>query len=329
MRWLALLCVLLVGCASTQKSDYIRTTGTGTSLNEARYNAFRDAIEIRVGTIILSERESNKFNLVKDQILAHSAGYVDDYKIIQSHTSNGRVTVTVDVLVADSKIANHIIATGKSNKNIDGNRHDAQYSTLMNERNTGDKILDNVLKGYPMKAYTIKQQPYSITIDHNRNMVMNIPYEVSWNYSYIESMSEVLGLLEDERPSLLKKIPGNITIMVKNPKDYVLGKKSVYRFNDVSRVHKVQDAFTGKNEMRIKYSINDYGRNTMIGGCWLPGSMSGYKESFYGIGSTDDVRIFGNTKEKNTISFMIPSNLTAIINRASTVELSIVARSDC
>jgi hypothetical protein len=329
MRWLILVCLIISGCASTQKSVYVRTTGTGKNLEEARHIAFRDAIEIRVGTLILSERESTKFDLVKDQIIAHSGGYVDDYKIVHSHTNNGRVTVTVDVLVADSKITNHILSMGKSSKNIDGNKHDAQYSTLMNERKSGDRILDNVLKKYPMNAYNIKQQPYTITIDPMRNMVMNIPYEVSWNYSYIESLSEVLALLEDESPSILKKMPGNITIMVKNPKDYVIGKKSVYRFNDVSRVYKVQDAFSGKNEMRIKYSINDYGRNTMIDGCWVSGSVSGYKDSFYGVGSTNDVRIFGNTKEKNVISFVIPSNLTAIINRASTVELSVVARSDC
>ncbi len=328
MRWLVLVCLILAGCASTSKSNYIRTTGTGSTFEEAKQVAFRDAIEYQIGTLVLSERESTKYDLIKNQILVHSAGYVDDYKVISTDRRHNQVTVTVDVLVAQSKITNQIIATSKSTDKMDGQRHEAQYSTLMNERKQGDKILDNVLKGYPVKAYTIKQFPYKISIDNYRNMVLNVPYELSWNYEYIVSLRETLNLLEDGSNGLLKNSPGNVTIMVKNPKDIVIGERTTHRFNDMSRVYKIQDSVTGKNEMRIKMTINDYGRNTLLSQCWAPPAIAGYG-SFYGIGSSYDIKIYGNHKEKNTISVLIPSNLMSMLNQMNSVELSVVAESNC
>lgn len=326
---LLLVALVLTGCASTPKSDYIRTTGTGASLEEAKQSAFREAVQIRVGTLVLSERESNQYEILKDQILVHSAGYVDDYKVINSHTENKIVTATVDVLVADSKLTNHILSSGKSSKLIDGARHEAQYSTFMRERQTGDKILDNVLKGYPMNAYKIKQEKHMVSIDSNRNLVLSVPYELSWNFSFIQSLNEVLGLLEDGSNGFLKKSPGKITVMVKDPKDMLIGKQSVYNFNDMSRVYKVQDTFTSNSEVRIKYSIKDYGQNTLYAGCWTPSFVSGYSSAFYAIGHSNNVMVYGNNKEKNVISFVVPSNLFSVLDRASDIELSIVTRGYC
>lgn len=328
MRWLVLVCLILSGCASTSKSNYIRTTGTGNTFEEAKQVAFRDAIEYQIGTLVLSERESTKYDLIKNQILVHSAGYVDDYKVISTDRGPNQVTVTVDVLVAQSKITNQIISSSKSAINVDGQRHEAQYTTLMHERNQGDRILDNVLKGYPMKAYTIKQFPYKVSIDNYRNMVLNVPYELSWNYEYIVSLRETLNVLEDGSNGLLKNSPGNVTIMVKNPKDIVIGERSTHRFNDMSRVYKIQNGMTGNNEFRIKMTINDYGKNTLVNQCWAPSAVSGHG-SFYSIGSSNDIKFYGNHKEKNNINVVLPSNLMSILNRANSVELAVVAVSDC
>jgi len=328
MRWIVLVCAILAGCASTSKPNYIRATGTGTTLEEAKQIAFRDAIEYQIGTMVLSERESSKHDLIKNQILVHSAGYVDDFKIINTIKSNGQTTVTVDVLVASSKIDNQILSSGKSSNNFDGNRHDAQYSTLVKERIQGDLILDNFLRGYPTKAYKIKQQKYTVSVDNYRNLVLNVPYELSWNFEYIKSLRSLLDTIEDGSNGILKHSPGNVTIMAKDPKDFVLGERTIHRFNDISRVSKIQQGMTNGSELRLKLTITDYGNNRLFSQCWAPASISGYG-SFYAIGSVTDIRIYGNHKEKQVINFTVPSNLTSMINRFSSVELNVVAERDC
>jgi hypothetical protein len=56
--------------------------GNGTTLENAKNDAFRNAITMIVGTAVLSERESRKDNLTKDDLINYSAGYVDRYQII-------------------------------------------------------------------------------------------------------------------------------------------------------------------------------------------------------------------------------------------------------
>ena len=55
--------------------DPIRTQGRGSTFEEAKNEAFRSAIEIKVGSAIVSEQET--FNdKVRDEIVNYSAGYV-------------------------------------------------------------------------------------------------------------------------------------------------------------------------------------------------------------------------------------------------------------
>ena len=88
MRLLLLtVCFILTGCASTSKSDnYLRTSGVGNTYEEAKNNAFREAIEYQVGVVIASERESYNDKLIKNEILAYSSAFVDEYKIISQQT---------------------------------------------------------------------------------------------------------------------------------------------------------------------------------------------------------------------------------------------------
>jgi hypothetical protein len=98
MRLLLLaVCFILTACASTSKSDnYIRSTGVGNTYEEAKTNAFKEAIEYHLGVVISSERESLKENLTKNDILAYSSGFVDEYKIISQQNIGNKVQLIVD-----------------------------------------------------------------------------------------------------------------------------------------------------------------------------------------------------------------------------------------
>ena len=121
MRWLLLVaCLMLSACATTNKNTYIRTSGTGANFELAKQNAFREAIQIKVGALVLSERESNAYKLVKDDILVYSAGYVEDFKVISTTNINKNVVVTMDVMVSSSKIADSILSKKDNAKIFSG-----------------------------------------------------------------------------------------------------------------------------------------------------------------------------------------------------------------
>ena len=48
----------------------ITVTVNGKTYEEAKYNAFREAIEYKIGTVVVSEREQENLKLVRNNVLA-------------------------------------------------------------------------------------------------------------------------------------------------------------------------------------------------------------------------------------------------------------------
>lgn len=317
-----LLVSLLAGCASTSNSNYIRVTGQGNTYEDAKRSAFSAAVEYRVGSLIVSERESHNDKLTKEEILVYSAGFVDDYKIVTQTIKGNQIVITMDVIVSDHKISQRIISKSTSNKTFNGERHQTQIDTYFKERVNGDKVLNTVLNDFPKRAFDINQQPHMLQIDSRRNVTIAIPYTITWNYNYIVSLRSILDTLEEGRISLLTNSPGNVVIFAKDPKDYVLGKKTTHRFNDVTRVDNIKDAFID-NEVRIMMRLNHRKGSTLY--CYTPKFISGMSGSFYGIGDQGTVVIFGNQVEKGVLNLPVSHSISDIYN----VQLQIVSTKNC
>ena len=111
---------------------------------------------------------------------------------------------------------------------------DALGNKSLDQKQKGDKMLDMVLSTYPQNAFVISQTPYSLTVDSNRNATFNIPYTLKWNYDFITAMNEGMSLVQDKLDliGMLNPATSNVTIMAKDPKDFLFGRKKLYKFND-------------------------------------------------------------------------------------------------
>jgi len=325
---LLVACLLVSACSTVPNNKYTTVTGEGPTLDRAKQNAFRQAVQLKVGSAVVSEQVATVNKLVKDDIIVHSAGYVDDFKVLDTILVNGTYRVTIDVLVSDSKISNMILNSGKSEKNIDGSRASTSVSTYMAQKKTGDKLLGNVLSGYPKHAYIIEQGEYTIGVNQYRNTTFAIAYKLKWNYDYLASLNEVLSKLEDGGSGIFgNQSIGNVTIMAKNPKDWLIGRTDTYRFNDLIRTDQIKSSMNGNNEVRIKVSVYDSNFKSIYESCVAPLFVNGYSKSFYAIGNTNYTVFYGNESENGLIS--LPPNLHGVINKSNSVELSVVPVSDC
>lgn len=320
---LLVACLVLASCATTQQSNYIRVTGEGVNQDRAKENAFREAIQIRVGTVVLSEREATLHKINRDDINVYSAGYVDDYKIISVDRSNNKVKVTVDVLVADSKLVNQRLNTGKSINNIEGDKANDSYKTFAEQKKQGDKILFSVLRSYPESAYMVTQKPYSVSVNAYRNIVLQVPYKIIWNYDYIQAFNEALGLTEDNQFSFLQKAPSNVIVMAKNPKDLVLGEKKHYKFNDVPLLDRMKNAMGYDRQAMIMLVLKNNTNNEVYRHCWPT------HKTFFSVGEPSYLVIFGNTVEENVLQLVIKPEYNQILEQSRNIEVKVVPHSKC
>lgn len=330
MRFVLFLASLvLAGCATTQLNHSLRVSGVGTNFENARHDAFTKAIEYKMGTLVLSERETHNLKLIKNDISVFSSGYIDRYNIVSETNNGSTVSVVVDVTVSDSKIKDRLLGSGTNLKELEGERHSVQYSSYMNDRIKGDKILEVVLNDYPSRAYVIQQGMHEFKLDTHRNALLRVPYKMIWNYNYIVSLNEALSILQDGSNGFMKPSPGMITVMAKDPKDLLLGKKDVYKFNDMKRVYSVNDSFTGFNEARIQLVIKNKQLSEVYKKCYESNSINGNTKSFYSLGN--NFILYGNQQDQGVLTVPISPNstLNAVLKDSYRVELSIVKLEKC
>jgi len=331
MRLLLLaVCFILTACASTSKSDgYLRTTGVGNTYEEAKNNAFREAIEYQVGVVIASERESYNEKLVKNEILAYSSAFIDEYKIISQQNIGTKIQVVVDVKLSLLRLSDRILSKGKDSKNLDGAKHDNQYKSFLENKQNGDMILANVLNDYPRRAYDIQQSNYIVKIDTYRNLTLTIPYTLSWNPNYIASLNDAIKIVADGKPSLWSQERG---IAQQYPATVRVGTEKYY-FNEFVIPNKLLDAVMDWNEIRINMEIKDFYNRTQYSECFVPKQLHSRVGDYYNINYVKTINVgFNKTAgEQSSIEMKIHQNskLAYIMQNLSTIELSVVPKKVC
>lgn len=193
-----LTAVILVAKLLTIDLDptyYVRVESSGRTDSEARKEAFKAAVEYAVGATVVSSTSVDlaKQRVNRSELLSYSAGYVNDFKVVSQSIENGAVTLVVDVWIKKSKIADRLLGESKTNGVIEGQRIQAQQESLQNERRAGDQVLQTVLSDYPTKSFVVKTSPTKSYFDDNRNLILEIPYTVSWDQNYLEALFEVLS----------------------------------------------------------------------------------------------------------------------------------------
>ena len=318
-------CLLFVGSA-VAGNNYIRVVSTAPTLEQAKELAFREAIQIRVGTIVLSERESSFENTLKDNVSVYSAGYVDDYKVISIVPKNSTVEVTVDVLVADSKLMNQKLSQGKDKKSFDGEKVVTTLNSFLQQKQKGDQLLQTVMGSYPKNAFVINQQPYVLSLDSYRNTILKIPYTIQWNNDFIVALREAMGLLEDNTYKPGAMAPANIIITDKNNSQ---GDKNWFKFNDMPTLQNVKTELTGRKELRILMDFIDGNGRSLYKQCYAPESIANRKPVFYNMNDRRGIFIFGNGVESGLLQLQIPPAYNPVIQKTSKIELSVVSASGC
>ena len=313
---LALFCAGSVYSQPTTKIDpkdpgYVRSVGNGTTLENAKNDAFRNAITMIVGTAVLSERESRKDNLTKDDLLNYSAGYVDRYQVTDKIENLNNVTVIVDVIVKSSKIHERVLNTGRTEKQIEGDRLSTQYNTYLEQQKSGDAFLGAVVNDYPNRAFEIKQGKHEFVLDSKRRAILIVPFEMRWSYKYLVALNEALGKVQygDRRSS------ERINVISKNPKDWMFGRTDTYYFNDGTQPDQLKSTF--RSELFIQAKIKDGDGDVLFAECYNP------DVTFAGANDRGSYTIFGNEVLDNNVQIPINYKIKAALERADSVELSV------
>lgn len=180
----------------SEKIEKIMVTGVGIDFEKARQNAIRNAIEQVIGTYVSSDTMVKNSQVIKDQILSYSGGYVKNMDVIaQERTDDGLFSIKIEALVISTKLKRKIESMNIAMKKVEGESLFAEASSKIDEQRSGQELLDNMMSKYPQAAYIYSVNKPSIvsTNPNNEKTTVQIPIIIKWDEAYIQELRSVLS----------------------------------------------------------------------------------------------------------------------------------------
>lgn len=174
----------------SKKVYYIRVQSQARDFEQAKKQSFRLASEQVAGTVVLSESELRNSKLTRDEIITYSSGLIDEYKIIDRVDGPGYVKLTMDVWITESVMAQRLLAKSVTDKKINGDSLSVRLGSILEEQQRGDDIFRAILRDYPKRAYVVKLTSSTTELDHNRNVNINVKWELAWDQRFTNAFYE-------------------------------------------------------------------------------------------------------------------------------------------
>lgn len=202
--WLALVQAAHAGSANVA----VTVTGTGPTLELARSDATRQALQQTISQLVVVDREISGNTVLRDRVLSTMNGYIDKFVVRREIKTGAEFSVTADVVVSASRIENFIGIVTSAGGAFDGSsllaeqaRRQAQAQADILQRKARGEIFDNVLRPFPSKAMSIRI--LGITLSNTSPDELVITVEVTHNPEFIKALEGSVEAL-----SVVKCVPG-------------------------------------------------------------------------------------------------------------------------
>jgi hypothetical protein len=255
----------------SQKVYYVQVESSAPTPAQARAEGFKLAVSQAVGTLVVAESEVKNQQLVRNEIIQYSSGYIQDFKILSEAQVGSMTRVVMDVWVTESKIADRLLNVSKADGVIEGDKSAVQYRSNLNQLQSGDRLLEIILNDFPNKAFDIKAGKSVVTMPA-RGIQIQIPINISWNKEYISSLTEALEKIRQGQTGNYYRGPDwAAVIRFKNQSDWFMSTAS---FRDRIKLDLLESNLI-LSKPQIKLIIRDDVGNILLGKCFQYDGLTG------------------------------------------------------
>lgn len=196
--WLTLVQPAHAGSANVA----VTVTGTGPTLELARSDATRQALQQTISQLVVVDREISGNTVLRDRVLSTMNGYIDKFVVRREIKTGAEFSVTADVVVSASRIENFIGIITSAGGSFDGSsllaeraRRQAQTQADLLQRKARGEIFDNVLRPFPSKAISVRT--LGITLSDTNPDELRITVEVTHNPEFIKALEGTVKALSE------------------------------------------------------------------------------------------------------------------------------------
>lgn len=196
-----IITLVFAGIAYSQAMDDMKvvvTSGIGVTAEKARINALKNAIEQVIGSYVTAETRIKNDELIKDEILQYSAGYVKKHEILsKNQDEDGLWEVNIRASVISTKLKMKIEKMNLSVKKIDGGSLFGEAITKIEERKDAWTLMNGILDKYPKATYNLTiGKPQIIEVNGesekaNVRIGITIEFDQEWLGEFKNSIKQI------------------------------------------------------------------------------------------------------------------------------------------
>lgn len=184
------------GADEPEVLEKVVAKGMGTTEDGAYKNAISNAVEQTIGLYIKSESMVSNAQLIKDEILSYSGGYVKDIKIIrQEKDTDGLFSVTIQANVVSTKLKLKLEAINIAVQKVDGGSLFGEAISKISEKKNTAEIFKKTVSKYPQAAYVynIGKPEITSTNQSKGTVTMLISISIRWDESFLAEFEQTLS----------------------------------------------------------------------------------------------------------------------------------------
>ncbi len=147
------LMVPIIGFADGEKiinseiSDSIQIVaqGVGLDADSALRNAYSNAIQQALGLYVDASTLVQNDQIIKDQVLTHSRGLIQEVTTVSQGIENGLMTVSIRATIKKQPLVDHITPVIKTSARIDGSSLHAEVATTENQKKNALELIESAV----------------------------------------------------------------------------------------------------------------------------------------------------------------------------------------
>lgn len=250
--------LLSITCfAQEDKAVTLTVSGTGKTIEEAKTNALRSAIEQAFGAFVSSKTEILNDNLIKDEIVSVANGNVQKYDIVsQVEVPNIGYAITLSATVSISKLITFAESKGVEVEFKGGMFAQNIKLQKLNEESE-EKAIKNLIEVYTQLLITsfdyklITTEPVLVQGKSDVYIInFNIKTTANDNYNnfikYFKETLEKAQAIEDEATNLIK---------VGKPVYNLIVDDKIYKFRSINSFHYIGKFFISSQLLATSFKV--------------------------------------------------------------------------
>jgi hypothetical protein len=189
------LIVLLFPCSATAQSTnkVVTVTGLGSTPNEARNDAVRQALQETMQQLIVVDRAIKDDQITRDKIMSTMNGYIENFRELSVQKEGQQIAVKAEITVSPSRIENFIGTSIGGGGSISGAAMSAESQREIAQRQARGEIFDRLFRGFPSEVMEVKLE--KIKPNDKDPEIYDLDVTTSFSKSWIDALKTGLSAL--------------------------------------------------------------------------------------------------------------------------------------